>query len=123
MDYMYYRNLISMDAISQEYTVVSKTIYTYDEVSSRLNYPAETVCGATRISHNYCSGIHLGVWNFLGGKFIANTLHITENLGVDPAADRLFRNILKYGSADIYLPVVPLPADFDLRLESIGYTK
>jgi hypothetical protein len=123
MDYVYYRNLISMDAISQEYTVVSKTIYTYDEVNSPLNYPTETVCGATRISHTYCSGIHVGIWNFLGGKFIANTLHITENLGRDPAADRLFANILKYGSADLYLPVVPLPSGFDLRLESIGYKK
>jgi hypothetical protein len=121
MDYKYYRNLISIDALSQEHTVVSKLIYTYDEVSAPLDYPAETICGATRISHNYCSGIHLGIWNFYSGRFIVNTLNIAENLGHDPAADRLFGNILSYGASGAGKPLLPIPADFEKELKKIGY--
>ncbi len=86
MDYLYFRNIISQNALSQEYTVVAKSMYTYDEITDPLDYPRETVCGATRISHNYCSGIHLGIWDFFNGKFIVNTLHIVENLGIRPGS-------------------------------------
>jgi len=121
MDYLWYRNLISQEALSQEYTVVAKSIYTYDEVSSPLDYPSETICGATRISHNYCSGIHIGIWNFGAGSFIVNTLHITENLGKDPAADRLLTNIIRFGATNTGVPMAKLPADFDSMLVRIGY--
>jgi hypothetical protein len=121
MDYKFFRNIISKEALSQEYTVVAKTMYTYDEVSIPLTCPSETVCGATRISHNYCSGIHLGVWDFSQGRFIVNTLHITENLGKDPAADRLFCNILNYAFSDPDKPLSKLPENFDQTLENIGY--
>jgi hypothetical protein len=121
MDYIWFRNLISQDALSQEYTVVAKSMYTYDEVASPLDYPSETVCGATRISHNYCSGIHVGIWNFGAGSFIVNTLHITENLGKDPAADRLLTNIIRFGAMNTGKPLAKLPADFDKMLVLIGY--
>ena len=121
MDYMYFRNIMSKDALSQEYAVVAKSMYTYDEVSSQLDHPTETVCGATRISHNYCSGIHLGVWDFGQGRFIVNTLHIAENLGRDHAADRLFCNILNYASSELKKPVSALSENFDQILKEIGY--
>ena len=121
MDYVYFRNIISQNALSQEYTVVAKSMYTYDEITDPLDYADETVCGATRISHNYCSGIHLGVWNFGSGNFIVNTLRITENLGADPAADLLFSNILNYESDDLGQPMTKLPENFDGTLVSIGY--
>jgi hypothetical protein len=121
MDYIWFRNLISQDALSQEYTVVAKSMYTYDEVSSPLDYPSETVCGATRISHNYCSGIHVGIWNFGAGKFIVNTLNIIDNLHRDPAADKLLMNIIKFGTKDIDKPLEKLPADFDKMLVRIRY--
>lgn len=123
MDYTYFRNIISQDALSQEYTVVAKSLYTYDEVTRPLTYPSEVICGATRISHNYCSGVHLGVWNFGYGKFIVNTLRIEENLGRDPAADRLFYNILNFASAGLDKPKADLPSDFEKVLVDIGYTK
>jgi hypothetical protein len=123
MDYKYFRNIISQNALSQEYTVVAKSMYTYDEITDPLDYSAETVCGATRISHNYCSGIHLGVWNFGSGSFIVNTLRITENLGTDPAADMLFSNILNVGSRDLVKPLTDLPLDFEKVLVAIGYRK
>ncbi|MBK8882929.1 MAG: hypothetical protein IPN67_11245 [Bacteroidales bacterium] len=123
MDYLFYRNLISQNALSMEYTVVARSMYTYDEITDPLDYPAATVCGATRISHNYCSGIHLGIWNFGKGQFIVNTLRIAENLGMDPAADRLFCNLLKFGSEDLTEPMSDLPPDFDNTLIAIGYKK
>ena len=121
MDYLHFRNIISQSALSQEYTVVAKSMYTYDEITDPLDYSRETVCGATRISHNYCSGIHLGVWDFFNGQFIVNTLHIAENLSNDPAADRLFSNLLNFGSVDLAKPMTDLPADFERTLISIGY--
>ena len=123
MDYRYFRNVISQDALSQEYSIVAKDGYSYDERSSALNYPAETVCGATRICNNYCSGIHIGVWDFGQGRFIVNTLHIGENLGKDPAADRLFCNMLNFASTDINKPMTKLPEDFDHKLTEIGFQK
>ena len=113
MDYLYFRNIISQNALSQEYTVVAKSMYTYDEITDPLDYPDETVCGATRISHNYCSGVHLGIWDFGSGKFIVNTLRIVENLGSDPAADRLFSNMLSFGSEDLVNPMTDIPVDFE----------
>jgi hypothetical protein len=80
-------------------------------------------CGATRISHNYCSGIHLGIWTFCNGRFIVNTLRIAENLGRDPAADRLFCNLLAVGSKGLDKPITGLPENMDRLLVSIGYKK
>jgi hypothetical protein len=42
---------------------------------------------------------------------------------MDPAADRLFCNLLNFGSADLSEPVTDLPAGFDSTLISIGYKK
>jgi hypothetical protein len=121
MDYKYFRNLISPEALSQEYVVTAKSGMTHDEASLPLTYPAEAVCGSTRISYTYCSGVHVGVWNFGQGRFIVNTLHVAENLGRDPAADRLFGNMLDYAARDIRRPPAKLPEDFDRQLKEIGY--
>jgi hypothetical protein len=123
MDYLYFRNIISQNALSQEYAVVAKSMYTYDEITAPLDYPDETVCGATRISHNYCSGVHIGIWHFGSGKFIINTLRIVENLGSDPAADRLFRNLLRLESAALDKPMTSRPDNIDNLLVTIGYKK
>jgi len=121
MDYIYFRNIISKNAISGHTTVPDKGPHTFVEKEVPFTYPAETVCGATRISHTYCSGVQLGIWNFEKGKCIVNTLNIAENLGKDPAADRLFCNILNYASRDLNSPLAALPADINLRLAEIGY--
>ncbi len=123
MDYKYYRNIISKNTLSQEGTVRAKPTHTWDEKSTPLSYPSQTVCGATRISHTYCSGVHLGIWNFGQGQFIVNTLYVAENLSKDPAADRLFNNMLNFGSRDISKPMVKLPLNFKQQLIEIGYQK
>lgn len=123
MDYKYFRHVISVEALSQEHTVPAASGYAFGEGSSPLTYPAETICGATRIGHTYCSGVHVGVWEFGRGKVIVNTLHIAENLGKDPAADRLFCNVLNFASRDVNRPMERLPDAFDRQLVEIGYQK
>lgn len=123
MDYKYFRNIIALNALSQEYNGRAKPAHTFQELSAPLTYPDETVCGATRISHNYCSGVQVGVWNFGEGRFIVNTLNITNNLGTDPAADRLFSNMLRFASKGIFKPLAGIPLNFNQQLADIGYKK
>ena len=123
IDYQFFRNIVSQYAISQEYVVAAKSGYSYDESSIALDYPKEAVCGAIRLSHNYCSGIHVGVWDFGVGRFIVNTLSIEDNLGKDPAADRLFCNMLNFTFKDLNKPMTRLPMNFNQKLVEIGYVK
>ncbi|MFZ2657334.1 MAG: sugar-binding domain-containing protein [Victivallales bacterium] len=60
--------------------------------------PAEAVAGAIKASQDYSSGLMVSVHNLGKGRFILNTLLIRENLGQDPAAERLLRNMLRYAS-------------------------
>ncbi len=59
---------------------------------------------------------------FLGeGRFVFNTLLIRENLGTDPVAELLLRNLLNYAARGLDKPLAELPADLDEQLNSIGY--
>ncbi len=60
-------------------------------------------------------------YEFGSGRFIFNTLHIRDMLGVDPVAERLLRNMLNYAARDLDKPLDELPADFGQQLQSIGY--
>lgn len=86
-----------------------------------LDRPAEAVCGSIRTNSEYVSGLHVGVWNFGAGRFIVNTLRIRENLGSNPAAERLLRNMLTYAARGTDQPAAALPADFQQQLKTIGY--
>ena len=44
--------------------------------------------------HNYLSGISMGIYNYGKGKLVLNTFHILDQLGKNPAADRLLLNML-----------------------------
>ena len=121
LDYKYFRNVISLYALSEIYTVRAKPAHTFAEASAPLTYPAETVSGSTRISHTYCSGINIGVWNFGKGMFIVNTLNISPYLNTDPAADKLFSNMLSFASKNLSKPAGELPNDFRSTLAQIGY--
>ena len=54
------------------------------------------VAGAIKASQDYSSGLMLAVYESGAGRFILNTLLIRENLGSNPAAERLLRNLLNY---------------------------
>jgi hypothetical protein len=103
MDYTFYREIIPDGAFVGQDT------------------PAEAVAGATNTSIDYSAGLMVSVHRFGGGQFILNTLLIRENLGKNPAADRLLVNMLRYAARDAEKPLVALPADFERQLKAIGY--
>ena len=103
MDYTFYRE------------VISDTAWTGQDV------PAEVVAGATNTSQDYSAGLTVSVHSLGAGRFILNSLRIRENLGRDPAADRLLLNMLRHAGRDAAKPLAELPADFDTQLKAMGY--
>ncbi|MEI6071694.1 MAG: sugar-binding domain-containing protein [Verrucomicrobiae bacterium] len=69
-----------------------------------LGDPDEVVCGALQTCYAYKSGPYVAVYRHGAGQIVMNTLNIRENLGKDPVADRLLRNLLKYAAAKPYQP-------------------
>jgi len=103
MDYMVYRDIIP------------------DRVWAGQDAPAETAAGAISASFgDYASGLLISAYNLGAGRFILNTLRIHENLGPDPVAERLLRNMLRYASSDVSKPQVDLPDDFEAQPEAMG---
>jgi hypothetical protein len=86
-----------------------------------LEAPADLLCGGIRAQFGYQSGILLAAYRLGAGRFILNTLRIRENLGADPVAERLLRNLLTYAARDLDQPLADLPADFAQQLKAIGY--
>jgi hypothetical protein len=80
MDYTFYREIIP------------------DTVLAGQDPPAEAVAGAIKASQDYSSGLMLAVYESGAGRFILNTLLIRENLGANPVAERLLRNLLNYAA-------------------------
>lgn len=103
MDYTYYREIIPQIAYVG------------------LENPEELVAGAIRATLGYESGNLLSMHKFGHGRFILNTLLIQDNLGEDPAAERLLRNMLRYAMQNRNEPLMELPDDFDSLLKNIGY--
>jgi len=58
--------------------------------------PDEVVCGAIQTCFGYKSGPYVAVYRHGAGRIVMNTLNIRENLGKDPVADHLLRNLLNY---------------------------
>jgi hypothetical protein len=120
MDARFYSNIISPLILSQDYTIFSGGVL-MSPATAAFDRPSEAVCGSLRTNSEYVSGLHLGVWDFSAGRFVVNTLRLRENLGADPAAERLLRNLLNYAARDLEQPLAELPADFQQQLKAIGY--
>ncbi|MCX6910917.1 MAG: glycoside hydrolase family 2, partial [Verrucomicrobia bacterium] len=80
MDYTFYREIIP------------------DTVLVDQAPPVEAVAGAIKASQDYSSGLMVAVYESGAGRFILNTLLIRENLGTNPVAERLLRNLLNYAA-------------------------
>jgi hypothetical protein len=52
---------------------------------------------------------------------VVNTLHIADQLGRHPAAERLLRNLLIDAARTAGQPLAPLPGDWGERLRRLGY--
>lgn len=88
-----------------------------DRVFSGQDAPDEVVAGACNASADYSSGLTLAVRRLGEGRFITNTLLIRDNLGPNPAAERLLRNLLNFASRDAGKPPAELPKDFEDKLK------
>jgi hypothetical protein len=78
LDINYYRELLS------------------DELWQGQDTPQETVAGAIATSFTYFSGLRVALYERGRGRWIFNSFQIRENLGRNPAAERLLRNMLRY---------------------------
>ena len=106
MDYTFYREIIGPSAFTGQ------------------DGPTEIAAGAIRAAihpSGYASGCLASVYRTGAGMYILNTLRIRENLGGNPVAERLLRNMLNYSSRDLHQPLADLPADFEEQLKRIGY--
>jgi len=103
MDHVFYREVIPEMALSGQ------------------EEPAEVVAGAINTSQKYGSGLLISVYELGAGRFILNTLKIRENLGQDPVAERLLRNMLNYAGRGLSKPPAELPADFEARMKTLNF--
>ncbi len=67
----------------------------------------------------YAAGLLFAGYRFGEGRFFINTLRILENLDINPAADRMLMNIIRYAQKDAGKPLAPLPDDFADRLDKL----
>jgi hypothetical protein len=102
MDFTFYRDIIS------------------DRAYVGMEPPHVAVAGAINTSFDYWAGLSLAIHKLVAGEFILNTLHIRKNLGTDPVAERILRNLLNYAAANTSEPPRPLPKDFDESLAERG---
>lgn len=102
MNYQFYREIISGQAFS-------------------FDVPDEIAAGAINTTMGYSSGLMLTVHNLGTGKFVLNTLQIRNNLGPNPVADRLVRNMINYMAETLPGSPADLPADFNQQLQNLGY--
>ncbi len=98
----------------------------YREIISNYGFagqdvPFEAVAGMIDASSNYGSALTLGVYKLGSGRFTLNTLRIRDNLGSDPVAERLLRNMLRYAATDATHPLADRPAAFEEQLKTLGY--
>jgi hypothetical protein len=82
----------------------------------------ETVAGAFRISMPgaYLANTTVSVYRLGAGRFIVNALRIRQEIGQDPTAEWLLRNMLRYAAKDNAKPVEK-PKDLEELLKAIGY--
>ena len=83
--------------------------------------PSEVVAGAINTCLGYSSGLTVAVYDLVAGGFTLNSLRIRDNLGTDPVAERLLRNMLNHAARRVNQQPTPLPVNFDAHLSAMGY--
>jgi hypothetical protein len=84
---------------------------------------AESVAGSIRTSiAGQCHAeMMLSVYDLGAGRFILNALRVRQELGEDPTAERLLRNMLRYAARDLDKPIVERAGGYGELLEAVGY--
>ena len=83
--------------------------------------PQQAIAGANNVSFDYSSGLTVAEYRLGAGQFLLNTLLLRENLGRDPLAECLLRNMLQYAARNLTEPLAPQPPDLDALLKEFGY--
>lgn len=104
LDHTYYREVLNSGA-----------------VWSGQDPPAEAVAGSINAGLGYSSGLTVAVYDLGAGRFTLNTLRLHDQLGSDPVAERLFRNMLNHAAQRTDQPVAELPADFKEQLRAMRF--
>jgi hypothetical protein len=102
-----------------DYTVYREIIP--DAAWVGLEPPAEAVAAANNAAQGYSSGLLVAVYRLGAGEFTLTTLRVRENLGPNPVAERLLRNMLRHAARAVAEPLADLPADFERTLVALGY--
>ncbi|MCK5820375.1 MAG: hypothetical protein KAH17_00750, partial [Bacteroidales bacterium] len=99
--------------------VIPKTIMEDMEISQDI--AAVSFAVGYPVEDGYLSGILNASYLFGRGAFMVNTLNITDNICLHPAAGKLLLNMIKYSAGKLSDTLVSLPDDFDTMLRDIGY--
>ncbi len=85
--------------------------------------PAESVAGAFRNSNmaECHAELMLSVYDLGAGRFILNSLRVRQELGRDPTAERLLRNMLRCAARDAGKPAAQPKGGYGGLLKAIGY--
>ena len=105
LDYTIFRNIITQGGIGL----------------AGASTPEELIVGGIRAQVGYGSVVQMATFPFGNGRFVFNTLRIREELGKDPVAELLLRNLLNYAARGLGKPQSDLSADFQQQLKTIGY--
>jgi hypothetical protein len=103
LDYTLYRDIIS------------------STVFRGLEAPVEAISGTIQTSggqDDYRSDLVVAAYTFGAGRVVLNSLKIRQNLGTNPTAERLLRNLLNYAAQGIKQPLIELPVGFNGPLVS-----
>ena len=97
----------------------------YRQVVSNIAWVGEdpqavVVAAAVHSAPDYASGSLVSIHEFGAGRFILNTLCIRENLGGDPVADILLRNLIRYATEETGESLRELPQGFDRQIAELG---
>ena len=98
-----------------------REILTSGAVWSGQDPPAEAVAGSINAGLGYSSGLTVAVYDLGAGRFTLNTLRLHNNLGTDPIAERLFRNMLNHAAQRTKQPVAELPENFEEQLRAMRF--
>jgi hypothetical protein len=108
MDYRFYRDIIQIKNVC----------------FTGITNPQEAVAGAVRLSGNaeageaYGAGLMLFIDRLGSGRFLVNDLKVRQQLGINPVAERLLRNMLNYMARRGEPKPTAMPSDGPLRLQS-----
>jgi hypothetical protein len=83
--------------------------------------PHSAIAGANNVSFDYSSGLNVAEYRLGAGRFLLNTLLLRENLGRDPLAERIVRNLLCHAAPEATRPPAPLPADLEAMWRDLAY--